>query len=229
MSFNFYLKSKALYGYCLYQYRKLILRDKKLISFSHWRESDGDNTLLLNFSLTSKDIVYDIGGYHGDWSSAISQKYGSTINIFEAVPAFAELCSKRFNDFDNVNVFSYGLGAKAQKLPIYLSDNSSSMTKRVGKHSVSADIRPFNFVLGENKSNQKISLVKINIEGGEYDLLDYILLQGYAKYIKTFLIQFHDFIPNADSRRENIRVQLSQTHVESWSYDYIWEVWSIKV
>jgi hypothetical protein len=76
---------------------------EKLISFSKylhihyfqrraipWYEIYGDYTLRLDYDLDENSIVFDMGGYVGEWSEKIFAKYDSHIFIFEPVKEYAE-------------------------------------------------------------------------------------------------------------------------------------------
>ena len=69
-------------------------------------------------------------------------------------------------------------------------------------------------------------LVKINIEGMEFDILPYILANGCTDCY--YQIQFHDFVSGAEEKREAIRETLRKTHDEMWCYDWVWESWKPK-
>ena len=43
--------------------------------------------------------------------------------------------------------------------------------------------------------------------------------------VDTFLIQFHEWHPNARKRRIAIQQALSRTHTLEWNYDFVWEKW----
>jgi hypothetical protein len=67
--------------------------------------------------------------------------------------------------------------------------------------------------------------MKINIEGGEYDLLDAMLSAGLADRVEAFQIQFHDFVDRADERMADIQRRLSVTHRAAYQFPYVWESW----
>ena len=72
-------------------------------------------------------------------------------------------------------------------------------------------------------------MIKINIEGGEYEVLEALLESGMISIFKNLQIQFHDFIiDNASERMENIQVQLAKTHKITYQYKFVWENWVIK-
>ena len=71
--------------------------------------------------------------------------------------------------------------------------------------------------------------MKINIEGGEYELLASLLAQPeIVKKIHYFQIQFHDFVPDAQAMKSDIRRKLSETHKLMWDFPFIWESWELK-
>jgi hypothetical protein len=62
------------------------------ISLKKWFEDNGDNTHRINYNLNQDSIVFDLGGYIGEWSDKIQRKYDSKVYIFEPVfKYFSEL------------------------------------------------------------------------------------------------------------------------------------------
>ena len=74
----------------------------------------------------------------------------------------------------------------------------------------------------------EIALLKINIEGGEYDLLDELIASGIIGRIRNIQVQFHDFIEESDDRMAEITNRLSATHKTTFSYRYVWDNWERK-
>ena len=70
--------------------------------------------------------------------------------------------------------------------------------------------------------------MKINIEGGEYDLLEDFIQSGEIKKIINIQVQFHYFITGAKTRMRKIQKSLRKTHVLTYQYPFIWENWRIK-
>lgn len=206
-------------------YRRSILRDPFLVSVKQWKRDRGDERLRLNYDLTPDSIVLDIGGYAGDFAHAIHQKYGCRVLIFEPMPRFFEQCAQRFAENDAVNVYSFGLGAKDEELQLSNSDDASSFCRsNSGQNTVTAQIRDVATVWNECQL-KFVDLVKMNIEGGEYPLLKRMVEAKLNDHVGNFQVQFHDFIPNADAMRTQLRNELSLTHDEQWCYEFVWENW----
>ena len=70
----------------------------------------------------------------------------------------------------------------------------------------------------------RIDLMKINIEGGEYDLLERMAEADLIRRVRYFLIQFHEWYGNANVRRWRIRRQLRASHTEVWNYPWMFEL-----
>ena len=73
-----------------------------------------------------------------------------------------------------------------------------------------------------------VDLIKINIEGGEYDLLDEIIANNWLSKFKNIQVQYHDFvIDNPRERMEKIQKELAKTHQLTYQYDFVWENWKL--
>lgn len=191
-----------------------------------WFRDKGDETLRLDYNLDKDSIIFDIGGYKGEFARDIFCKYNSNIFIFEPVPEFFNEINQRFIRNGKVNVYNFGLGSKNQKSNIYLDNNGSSLYKKAS-NSIEIEIRSFNDFINENKI-ERIDLIKINIEGSEYDLLESIIEAGNISKIHNIQVQFHDYIiDNAFERMRLIQNRLSETHHLTFQYEFVWENWEL--
>lgn len=189
-----------------------------------WYRKGGDNNLRINYRLSPSSVVYDVGGYHGDWAEDIHNKYGSTIEVFEPVERFVVLLKKKFAKNKKIRIHSFGLSNKNETATISLEEASSSLFKSVGA-SEEIKLVAAHTIIG---MNEKIDLMKMNIEAGEYALLDDLIKHDLIKNIQNIQIQFHVFIDNADERRKKLHAELSKTHELTYCYPYIWENWRRK-
>lgn len=103
---------------------KKIVKDKYLIAKLEFYRNDGPN-LMLNYSnLNNNSIVFDIGGFEGDFAMKIFKKYNCNIYIFEPHPYYYNFLIKRFKGNSKIKIFNYGFGKFNTKVPI--SDNGAS-------------------------------------------------------------------------------------------------------
>ena len=74
----------------------------------------------------------------------------------------------------------------------------------------------------------KIALIKINIEGGEYKLLDRLIETNLIEKIENIQVQFHDIEPDSSLKMEKIQEKLRKTHEPTYQYKFVWENWRKK-
>jgi len=203
-----------------------ILRDKFLTAHKNWVADKGDELLRLNYNLTFKSIVFDLGGYEGEFAEKIHEKYGATVYIFEPVKSFYENIVNRFKGNDKIKVFNFGLSDKNSNIEISLNADGSSCFTEVGIKETIV-LKDINWFIDEQKI-VKIDLFKINIEGGEYEVIPALIKSGKVKDISDIQVQFHTFIDNAKVQRRSIRKELSITHELTYDYWFVWENWKLK-
>lgn len=217
------VKNKAINLYKIYVQRDLFSR-----SANKWFADKGDETLRLNYKLDKTSIVFDVGGYLGDYAKAINQKFGCKVYLFEPVPKFYNECVKRFSNNQSIICLNYGLSSKPGWFEMNINNNKSSFKQiEIGSQRQQAEVRSITEVVKE-LGIQNIDLIKINIEGGEYDLLPTIIETGLIKHIQHVQVQFHNFIEGAIENRLGIRKSLELTHREMWNYEFVWESWKLK-
>lgn len=186
----------------------------------------GDRTLRLTYPLSSESVVFDLGGYEGQWASDIFSKYQPTVYIFEPVLSFFNGIVERFKYNHKIKSFPLGLGAENQSVPISIGANSSSVCRLVSdRKEMVRIIRAADFL--EREKIDYIDLMKINIEGGEYDLLDHLIDSGWVGRIENIQVQFHDFVPKSRERMTSIKERLAKTHNPTWQYEFVWENWRL--
>ncbi len=191
-----------------------------------WFAVKGDRTLRLNYDLNEHSVVFDMGGYEGQWASDIYAMYNCRVLVFEPFPAYYQNIKSRFSRNSRISVFDFGLSGSDQKMVLYAADDATSSFKGAGT--------PVDMVLKKatpfikSQGIQKIDLIKINIEGGEYDLLDELIHEGTIKNITNIQVQFHDFVDNAVGRMKDIQRKLSETHELTYQYEFVWENWKLK-
>ena len=188
-----------------------------------WLALEGDRTLRLEYPLTTSSVVWDVGGYEGQWASDIYARYRCKITVFEAMPDFAAAITARFAANDDITVEAIGIGSHDHTILLSSDADSSSAFKRADRQ-LPCEVRD---VVGhlERSRAQDIALMKVNIEGGEYDLLERLIDSGTIERIEHLQVQFHDFVPDAERRMEEIKVALRRTHDLTYEFPFVWEGW----
>lgn len=189
-----------------------------------WHLINGDKTLRLNYDLSADSVVFDIGAFEGSWASDIFAIYLCQIYAFEPVKQYSEALTKKFAKNPKIKIYPFGLSGKNYQTEIAVAAESSSIFKT---SSNTESIRLVDITQFINDQGLKhIDLMKINIEGGEYDLLDRLISSELINSIDNLQIQFHDFVPDAELKVQKLREQLAKTHQLTYQYDFVWENWS---
>lgn len=58
-----------------------IKKDEFIMAVDKWFKDKGDSTLRVNYNLSEDSIVVDVGGYIGEWTLEIFQRYNCNIYI----------------------------------------------------------------------------------------------------------------------------------------------------
>lgn len=174
-------------------------------------------------------IVLDIGAYKGDFAKGILQKYPkTTVFSFEPVKKFYEQYLQ--SDTDRWKTFDCGLGGYERYETIALENDGSGI---FNPHTNQSESCVFLDVAEQLKRiiNRvgKVDLLKLNIEGMEYEVLDRIFSSGFdVTLIKNFQIQFHTFVDQCEIKRKCLRKILQNTHTLTYDYYFVWENWKLK-
>lgn len=198
----------------------------KALRFRPWFNDDGDKTHRLQYDLKEDSVVFDLGGYEGEWAGQIFCLYNCDVYVFEPYEEYFKNIQHKFLHNSRVTIFSYGLSKTNTSAKLALADNSSSIFIESAN---SVDVK---LVCAQefftDHAIVKIDLMKINIEGGEYDLLEHLIETGDVKIISNIQVQFHDFVPDAESRMKSIQADLRKTHELTYQYEFVWENWKLK-
>jgi len=179
------------------------------------------------YDLNKDSIVLDFGGFTGGFAENIASKYGCRVYVYEAVNRYYQQIVKKKNP--NLIAFNCGVSTMNGTTHIHVCDEGSaireyaeqkkkndkndSYQRNVAKYAheplEKIVIRDVVQILNEY---DHVDLLKINIEGIEYEILPHIINSGYINKIKHLQIQFHDFVNNNDVLHTNITSELKKSH-----------------
>ena len=185
---------------------------------------DGAERLRYEFPLTAESRVIDAGAFTGEWSARIAEKFGCHIEAFEPIRKYAEVYRQRMNGFRS-RMHVCALSDRDGAAEIVVDQEANSIVwGRVGR-----DIIPVETVEAsryfEELGLPDIDLMKVNIEGAEYALMEHLIATGWIPRIRSLLIQWHRFLPEYEARYEGIRAGLEATHRLLWDYPWVWQAW----
>ncbi|MEZ4909563.1 MAG: FkbM family methyltransferase [Saprospiraceae bacterium] len=163
-----------------------------------------NETLFLKKFLKPHMTFIDIGANQGEFSLiAASILKNGRILAFEPVSFQRDLLQKNkdLNDFNNIEIFSFGLSDKAGKLPIYTSTNTEihhgiheglsslySSSERSEMQEI-VDLKVFDDIFFDNLS--RLDFIKIDVEGAELFALKG-MTRSIQKYKPIILIEINE-------------------------------------
>lgn len=187
-----------------------------------WR--DGGSKLIYDLPVETGALIIDAGGYQGDWSAGMISRYGCRSQIFEPVPEFFEHCQTYFINNTLVQVTKAALGGSDRKTTFNLLDNGTS-EYRNDNHALSFESDVIDIAKIFADTSTRVACLKLNIEGGEYEVLERMIETNHFSQCDSLLIQFHRQPDGYEARYKSIIAALHNTHTQSWCYEMVWEKW----
>jgi FkbM family methyltransferase len=168
--------------------------------------------LRYEYPLKPDDLVVDVGGYEGKFANEIRKRYGCRVWCFE--PVFhQEIRSKLY---PGIKLFTSGIGRDNYDQTFQIKGDMTGAWADGSEIEVS--IVNVNEVL-----NEPVALLKLNCEGGEYEILEAILDDGDPLLFDNIQVQFHPIFPDSEQRWQKIRERLLVTHELTYDAPWCWE------
>ena len=196
-------------------------RERQAGALGAYHRAGGDALLFRDLQVGSSQRVLDGGGYRGEWTAEALWRFGCRSVVYEPVPEFALGLRQRFACNDRVEIVEAALGATRCEVDVGLAGDGSSSFRSQGP-SVRArlvDAAEECARLGE------LGCVKLNIEGGEYEVLERLAQADLLRSAGSLLIQFHELDAGSAARRARAQEQLARTHRLRWDFPFVWERW----
>lgn len=158
------------------------------------------------------DVIYDLGAFEGEFGSKLRAKYGNEILVTAFDPSFNLVAWTHDGEIS--------LGGSGNTQSTFNGTNEKKY------HCV--DIARF-IKDDETLADRDIRLMKINIEGAEYAILNHLIATETIGRIEFLQVQFH-LVSSFDAKLVYHVIQntLRRTHVREWYYPFCWESWRRK-
>ena len=184
---------------------------------------DGHNALITKrLGLGPESIVLDFGGYLGDWTAEIVERYGCTVHVFEPVPEFAAAIRHRFDSDHRVIVHQFAVGELPGAKAINLAGDATGIGV-IGEPLI-VDVVGAGYLV--DNGIVRCDLVSMNIEGGEYEFLPAFAHSGRLAHYERVFVQFHAIDETSPVGREACHALLAASHRCDWDYPFVWESWT---
>ncbi len=183
-------------------------------SLAIWQEQRLER-LRYEYNLQPDSNVIDLGAYQGEWANEIHARYKCHLVVVEP--------TEYIRGFQHGRIINKAAGTHNGKISFGGRCYYTSIFEPGDHEYECIDINPL------LESFTEIDLLKINIEGAEYDVLQHIIGADLNSRIKNVQVQFHQ-IEGVPYKLwyDEIAKQLSLTHKLTWHYPFCWENWQLK-
>jgi FkbM family methyltransferase len=200
--------------------------DPQYRAIKRWKRDKGDERLLLDVPLDGNSLVIDAGFYRGSFATRASARGCGRVLAFEPAPEFCEAARELVDRLGNVELECAGLSGFNGTAELVYDNDGSSTQRGIEGRRVEIRLRRASEVVSQ--AGQDIDLLKLNIEGDEYPVLEDLIETGTIARVRTMMVQFHLIDDTSRDRYEAIADTLRKTHVLTWRYPFIWERWDRK-
>lgn len=200
------------------------LTDEFYRSHQRWIRHNPQDDVRFQYDLPPGANILDVGGYAGDFAARFVELCNANVTVFEPVSEFAAQIEKRFAGDPRVRVHEAGLSDKDEVAEFNLDSDASGAFGSSGGHRVRVNLWDAERFLSQCGTDEW-HLAKLNIEGGEYALLNRLIETGRIASIKHLQVQFHLHVPGARDQYRKLAKRLRQTHKLQWRYPFVWESW----
>jgi|688.fasta_scaffold207304_2 FkbM family methyltransferase len=180
--------------------------------------------LKYRMNLKEDGLVLDFGGYMGDFSANLLKMNPKLqCKVFEPVNQFANFCQHRFKDNGNVEVIVSGVSSDGRDLKLCVDGPRT-------KNDSSTDTEYFQSVSINSVLDvlEEVELMKMNIEGMEYECLRALESNENLKKVKYLLVQFHNFNSISDKDYRSVIKTVEKSHTSVFKYKWLWELYKAK-
>lgn len=192
---------------------------------------DGWNERIYS-SVSSAQTIVIFGGYLGDSADLWLKRFpGAKILVFEPVKLFADEIQQRFTA-TSVEIFNFGISRNGgQRIFQVIGDATFGHTVgRTGQASVAAksavvEFRPIGELREILNQQENIDVFEMNIEGGEYELLELLHEERLLANVRKIFVQFHAVGTKTRGKLRHSSFLLSKTHSLTWRYRLVWDLW----
>tara|TARA_B100000029_G_scaffold495957_1_gene561594 strand:- start:249 stop:962 length:714 start_codon:yes stop_codon:yes gene_type:complete len=227
-----YLKSKfpnLLNVYYFFRFYIRFFYRKQVRHHILWKATFGDKRLYKNLNLNSDSLFFDVGAHEGSVTSEIYNTYKCNIYSFEPDKETYNNLASIYEENDKVSIYNFALSNFSGRASIDTEYGSESFKLINDENSSNNNVEVKNIVefISDNKL-EKIDVLKLNVEGSEFEILNILISSKFINKIECLIIQFHKNTEKATEERERIIKNLNLTHKNEFSYYFVWEKWNIR-
>lgn len=182
--------------------------------------------LRYEYDLKPDSVVLDCGAYEGNFSKQIYERYKCHVIAFEPISRFYKITSENLEKYP-ITLFHAAVGGNSRTETFHIQNDSTG--KFAGSPiTEQCQVMGIQDVMKLPVCNGVIDLIKLNVEGMEFEILESLIREGGSGFIKNIQVQFHSVVEYGQSRYDVISAALSYTHRLTYRAPWCWENWELK-
>ena len=179
--------------------------------------------LIFDIKLKQEGLVLDIGSYLGEYTKRVLGKNPKmTFWLYEPIPSYFNACVNKFINRENVVVYQTAVSADGRDFQMQIDGLRSRQGSNTSSEGVPVDSVSIQEIFD---SVSEIELLKMNIEGMEYECLEQLVRTNTLIKAKFLLIQFHNCEKDSQERRNALRMAIARDFNNIYTFEWIWELW----
>ena len=183
-------------------------------------------------NLNKGSYVIDCGANVGEFTKLFLEK-GFIVDAFEPDPIAINELKKKYKNNKNFNLFQSAVGLKdnTQKLfryrkfdenDPYSTQGSSLLDYRSGTNKPFVEIKVIDFINHINKQKKEISLLKMDIEGSEIEILNKIIDLNMHDKIKYIFVETHErFSHKLGLETAKLKLRIKNLNINNINLDWV--------
>lgn len=188
-------------------------------------KAEAERNVRLDYPLNENSVVLDLGAYKGEWMEAVYKKYNCRVIACEPVDHLFEEAGKKVKN-TKMEVWNYAVGGSNRTEEITVDNDGSNFYNPKGTKATVQVVSIDTFM--KMIKIDKFDLVKMNVEGTEFEILERLIELDWLDRFTDLQIQFHPVVPDYDNRRNKIQAVLSKTHQLTYNFEWVWENWRLR-
>tara|TARA_R110001632_G_scaffold101693_1_gene209579 strand:- start:6372 stop:7064 length:693 start_codon:yes stop_codon:yes gene_type:complete len=163
---------------------------------SRWFGTEYGGFYIIPELVGEHSVIYSFGiGEDISFDKELIKEFKCHVYGFDPTPKSINWCEEQTLP-DNFKFFKYGLANKTGVVTFNLPKNENHVSGSIINHknvsiedSIDVDMKSFKDIIGIFK-HKKIDVIKMDIEGSEYDTLESIFMSGIQ--INQIVVEFHE-------------------------------------
>ena len=137
---------------------------------------------------------------------------------------------KRYKNSENIHIYNYAVSDKNEKVKFftsgnnYVGDQGFTMSYEIGNNYIEVDSIKFSDFLKNEvlTKHDFIYLIKIDIEGEEFNVLEDLINESIYKKIGYIFVETHErFFEDGKERLEKIKNLIEKNNIKNIYLDWI--------